>query len=123
MSARYDGDMERPHDTGKKIKRHLHSAWGRTFLCTTQEVREALTAALLGIRVRLAREHQSPRDIALLRRRCAEVHEQLRLLLSRGDMRHGRLLRRVLRSYERKVDAMVESPGDPPDSSGAEAGE
>lgn len=114
--------MRRPGDIEGKIERHLRSAWGRTLLCTTQEVREALTASLLGVRSKLDKP-LSKAELLALRERCRQVHDQLRLLLSRRDFRHGRMLRRVLRSYERRVEALLESfheGADPPRAGGSE---
>ena len=100
--------MDRMDDIGKKIDAHLKSAWGRTFLCTAQEVRESATVALMGIRAHL-RQQESLRhvDLLYLRKRCDDVREQLRLLIARGDKRHARPLRRIMRSYAKRLDAML----------------
>ncbi len=99
--------MERSDDVRRNIEKHLQSKWGRIFLCTKQQVRESIMGSLLGIRTTL----QSGKDLTNvdlhhLRTRCKNVHEQLDVLMERGDQCHGKILRRILQSFERKLGAI-----------------
>jgi hypothetical protein len=97
--------MDRPGDVGRKIDAHLKSAWGRTFLCTIQEVRESATAALMGIRVHLQRQPpMSPAEALYQRKRCEDVRNQIVQLYARGDKRHAHALHKIFASYRRRLD-------------------
>lgn len=92
-------------DIGRKIDAHLSSLWGRTFLCTVQEVRESATVALMGIRVHVQREPPMSRAEALYqRKRCDDVRNQIVQLYARGDKRHAHTLHKILASYRRRID-------------------
>ena len=100
--------MDRMDDVGRNIDAHLKSAWGRTFLCTVQEVREGITVALMGIRKHMQKKEPMPfSEMSYQRKRCKDVHESLRHLIARGDTKHARRLRRILRSYERRLDRLL----------------
>lgn len=119
MSWRYDVYMEKPGDVGRKIDAHLKSPWGRTFLCTTQEVRESITVSLLGIRTRM----QSPASLAhidarYLLKRCDDVLDQVRVLIRRHDRRHAKTFIRIVRGYQRSINGVLESMHDHRDPRG-----
>lgn len=108
--------MDRMDDIGKKIERHLKSAWGRTFLCTTQEVRESVTVSLLGIRTKMRVEDPPRVELWYLLDRCDDVLDQVRVLIGRRDKRHAKTFIRIVRGYQRAISRLLESPhghGDP----------
>ncbi len=108
MSTRYDADMVRMDETGRRIDAHLNSLWGRTFLCTIQEVRESATVALMGIRVHLHKQPPMTRaEAAYQRKRCDDVRDQVVQLYARGDKRHAHNLHKILVSYRRRIDEML----------------
>ncbi len=103
-----------------EIDAHLKSAWGRTFLCTVREVRESATVSLMGIRSQMQAEQPMTKErIIYLQDRCKSAHEQVRQLIGRGDIRHAKPLRRIVRSYERKLALLSGLP--PPDDTGDDA--
>lgn len=107
--------MDRMDRIGRKIDAHLNSAWGRTFLCTVQQVRESATVALMGIRVHLQKQPPMTRAEAIYQRqRCNDARDQIVHLYARGDKRHAHNLHKILVSYRRTIDELL---GDmaPPD--------
>lgn len=112
MSARYDEAMDRMEDVGKKIDAHLKSSWGRTFLCTVQQVRESATVALMGIRVHLRqKELMNQSELLYQRKRCDDVRYQILQLYTRGDKHHAHILRKILVSYKARIDEMLSIEG------------
>jgi hypothetical protein len=110
MSSGYDDHMDRMDDVGRKIDAHLKSAWGRTFLCTTQEVRESITVSLLGIRARLRSGGDASRaELLSIAGRCDDVLDQVRVLIGRKDRRHAKTFIRLVRSYQEKIAALLQS--------------
>lgn len=102
--------MQKPDDIGKKIDAHLKSAWGRTFLCTTQEVRESIAVSLLGMRTKLRSEEALPRaELLYLLGRCDDVLDQVRVLIGRRDRRHAKTFIRIVRGYQERIGAMLQS--------------
>ena len=95
-------------EIGRKIDAHLNSAWGRTFLCTVQQVRESATVALMGIRVHLQKQPPMTRPEAIYqRKRCDDARNQIVQLYARGDKRHAHVLHKILVSYKAKIDDML----------------
>ena len=116
--------MDRMDEIGKKIDAHLKSAWGRTFLCTTQEVRESIAVSLLGMRATLRAEGTPPKaELLYLLGRCDDVLDQVRVLIGRGDRWHAKTFIRLIRSYQERIEALLQSGHDSSDSHGAEAEE
>lgn len=119
MSKRYDAHMDRMDEIGKKIDAHLKSAWGRTFLCTTQEVRESIAVSLLGLRTKLQEENPTKAELLYLLNRCDDVLDQVRVLIGRRDRRHAKTFIRIVRSYQGRIGALLQSGHDPRDTDGA----
>lgn len=112
--------MEKPGDIGRKIDAHLKSAWGRTFLCTTQEVRESIAVSLLGMRTKLrSAEPLARAELLYLLGRCDDVLDQVRVLIGRKDRRHAKTFIRIVRSYQEKIGALLQSDHGPGDTDGA----
>jgi hypothetical protein len=116
--------MDRLGDTGRKMERHLKSAWARTFLCTVQEVRESIAVSLLGIRTKLRPKEPLPKtELLYLLNRCDDVLDQVRVLIGRKDRRHAKTFIRIVRGYQERIGAMLQSDHDHGDTRGAETGE
>jgi len=102
--------MDRMDEIGRRIDAHLNSAWGQTFLCTVQEVRESITASLLGIRSKLqTRDSPSRADLLYALGRCEDVLDQVRALIARRDRRHTKTFIRIVRGYQRRIESLLES--------------
>lgn len=100
----------RPMDKLSDVERKLEAAqrgW-KIFRCSAYDVRLSIIASLMGIRKNLQQpEPLSKVEATYQRKRCDDVHEQVRTLIGLGDLHHAKMLRRIVRGYEKRLDEML----------------